>query len=1111
MKIAVIFLLIFTTQVKAELYGQRVTLNFQNQPIKAVFSEIQNQTGFDFLYNSNLLDKNRKVTVQAKNSSLDVVLTDLFRSLALDFEIDRTTVLVVKKQNTEELKKMQSYLFKGKVMSDKGTPIGGASIKIKQATDATTTNSQGYFSLKHNKPSAVLVITAIGFESQEVAIDSDKEHSITLKSTVSDLEEVVVVGFGTQKKISVVGAVQSVKPDDLKTTSSNLSTAFAGNIPGIIASQPSGEPGYDQANFYIRGISTFGSNRTALIVLDGVEINSTMLNNIPPESIESFSILKDATATALYGSRGANGVIIINTKSGRNTEKMLINVRLDNTVSMPTFVQKIADGVTYMENYNEAVKNSTPANQTYVPFYSQEKIDGTRNKLNPYIFPDNNWYDMLFKDFSMNQNFNFNLTGGTKKVDYFLNTSIFNENGIIKEPKEGNYDTGINNRKFLFQSNVSSDVTKSTRIGLKMNTQLWYNDRPQEDVTDLFYYTMRANPVRFPATLPAEEGDTFVRYGNNTSWDVGPIDLNPYALLSKGYGNRYYSYLTTVLNVDQDLGSLVKGLSAKFLTSFYNYTYSGTYRTFTPFYFKVNDNYTVNPDGTYNFTTESIGTPGSTYLTSSVGRAGHREYSVQGSVNYDRTFGRHEVNGMVVMHAKEQVKNTPEAEENDILPFRQQGLAGRLTYNYDTRYFTEVNFGYNGSENFISGKRYGFFPSAAVGYLISNEPYFKGLKNIINLLKIRASYGLSGNDALSSRFPYLTTVTMSNALNFYKGINFSSTSGPKVSIVGNEDATWEQAKKANIGLDVEIAKAFSLTIDYFNENRSGIFMQRLSLPTSVGLAGTTPYANIGKVKNNGVDFTVSYKRSYANQFSFSATGNFTYAHNEVVAKDEPRLLYPYTSVIGRPINTIYGLVSDKLFANQQDIDNSSTQEFSTYKPGDIKYKDLNGDNRINGNDITALGYPTIPEIIYGFNGALSYKKFDLSFLIQGANRVSLRMNNMHPFVDAGRFGFNITQYIADDHWSEENQNIDAAYPRLSSTWNVNNIQSSDFWVKDASYIRLKYAEMGFRFNKTIRMYVSGANLLSLHSFKYWDPEMGDGNGLKYPLQRTAKMGIQCQF
>ena len=545
--------------------------------------------------------------------------------------------------------------------SDGDTPLAGVVIHSKEnPKEIATTDANGEYKFSVSPTTETVVFEMMGYDTKEIKVaDTYLFTLVTMIVQANALEESVVVGFGTQKKESLVGAVQAVKPADLATSSSNLTTSFAGNIPGLIARQTSGEPGADGAAFYIRGISTFGANSSALIVLDGVEITSSMLNNIPTEAIESMSVLKDATATALYGSRGANGVLIVTTKEGRNSEKIAISASFDNTVSMPTIVQEVADGVQYMELYNEALYNvARQSGAAYVPFYSSEKIEGTRNHLDPYVYPNNDWYGMLFKDFAMNQRFNVSLRGGGKKVNYFLNASIYNENGIIKEPKDALLDVNLNNKKYMFQSNVTAQATKTTKVSMKLNMQLQYQDSPYESTSNLFYYTMRANPVRFPAVLPAEDGDTFVRYGNNDTWDTGSNDLNPYALLSRGYKEQYRSWMTASLNVDQNLNFITKGLSAKALVSFYNYSYAATNRYHIPAYYKIDpDSVTLNDDGTYTWTANSIGAEGTTYLESSVSASGYHEWSLQGQINYARKFGKHDVSADLVYHMKEKVNN----------------------------------------------------------------------------------------------------------------------------------------------------------------------------------------------------------------------------------------------------------------------------------------------------------------------------------------------------------------------------------------------------------------------------------------------------------------------
>ena len=1014
----------------------------------------------------------------------------------------------------EQAKKILNGIVIG---SDGDTPLTGVVIYSKEnPKEITTTDANGEYKFSVSPSTQTVVFEMMGYDTKEIKVaDTYLFTLVTMIVQANALEESIVVGFGTQKKESLVGAVQAVKPTDLATSSSNLTTSFAGNIPGLIARQTSGEPGEDGASFYIRGVATFGANKGAMIILDGVEITSTMLNNIPTEAIESMSVLKDATATALYGSRGANGVLIVTTKEGRNSEKISINVSFDNTVSMATKIQEVADGVQYMELYNEALYNGARASGAeYIPKYSQEKIEGTRLALDPYIFPNNNWYDTLFKDYAMNQRFNVSLRGGGKKVNYFLNASIYNENGILKEPKDALLDIDINNKKFMFQSNVTAQATKTTKVSMKLNMQIQYQDTPYESTSDLFYYTMRANPVQFPATLPAQEGDTFVRYGNNVSWDTGTHDLNPYALMSRGYKEQYRSWMTASLNVDQDLRFITKGLSAKALVSFYNYSYAATNRYHTPAYYKITpESVTLNADGTYSYDTEIIGDPGNTYLTSSVSASGYHEWSMQGQINYARKFGKNDVSADVVYHMKEKVNNATGSSEEALLPFRQQGLAGRVTYNYGGRYFAEANFGWNGSENFIEGKRFGLFPSAALGWTVSNEKFFLPLKKVVTNLKFRGSYGLVGNDAIgdSNRFPYITEVIM-DSRTYTFGQQFTAIGAGYIKTYGNENATWEVARKLNVGVDLELFDDLSIAVDWFHEYRKNIFMQRKSFASHGGVGDALPWANIGETANSGVDFSVNYNRVVNNEFQYTVRGTFTYAKSQVMAMDEPEYtdLTKSLSKIGKPIYSTQHLISEGLFTSQEEIDNSPKQDFGAYTVGDVKYKDINGDNIINSNDFVWSDIPYFPEIQYGFGGSIKYKKWDASLMFQGNGRYQIAVYGSEPFCDASHYGYGIVKFMADDHWSWDNNNKDAAYPRLTSTKSDNNTQRSTQYMHDASFLRLKSAEVGYNY-KFLRVYLSGNNLFYISKFKYFDPEKGSGSGLTYPLQRTVRLGFQFTF
>ncbi|UYQ91211.1 SusC/RagA family TonB-linked outer membrane protein [Chitinophaga horti] len=1097
---------------------KRVSITVGAVSLTEALEEIRKTSRLNFMYDPVLMATYKVQPQTFKDQLVADVLKELLKTTDLQYTSDNDGSILIKKNKTVAgpAGNSNGIQMQGTVTDSTGQALPGVTVMANGRSNiGAVTDANGKFSLLVPNDVKFVNMTMMGYYELQVAVRSNAANQpFVLRANNSALDEVVVVGYGTtQRKASIVGAVQTIKPEDLRATSANLTTSFAGKIAGMISVQRNGAPGADGANFWIRGVSTFGTNTSPLIVLDGVEIVSNMLNAIAPESIESFSILKDATATALYGSRGANGVLIITTKNGGNRESMNVNVRVQGGLSAPTRIQPIADGVKYMETYNEARSNNgQPA------YYSQEQIDGTRDKLNPYAFPYNDWYNILFKDHTFNQNANVSVTGGGKKVNYFLNAAFFNETGILKDQATGPYNSNVGLKRYMFQSNVSAAITPTTRIGVKMNTQLNYRQLPSVDVDDLFQYTMKINQVDFPALFPhallqgADPGITY--YGNAPGWDGGVTQINPLALVDRGYAQTYQSYLTTVFNVDQDLKFITQGLKARVLASFFNMAYSNQTRSKTPFY-KTLNGYTVDANGAYQLDVGDIGPAGTTYLTYGAGRDGEREYALQGSIEYGRQFGPkgvHDVNALLLYHHRQNDENGITATETEILPRREQGLAGRLTYGYGGRYLAEVNFGYNGSENFISGKRFGFFPSFALGWNVTNEPFFDPIKDKITYLKFRASWGKAGNDALNIRFPYLSTATTNAAIgNLYLGPNRTLPRGISLNAIGNPDATWEESKKTNVGIEVGLFNKLMLIADIFSEKRTGIFMQRRSIPNSAGYEGTTPYANIGAVTNRGVDASLEYNTKISSKLSISLRGAFTYAHNEVTARDEPALTYPYMSVLGHPINTVFGLVAEGLFADQADIDKSPRHTFTAaVKPGDIKYRDMNGDNVIDANDATAIGNPTTPEIVYGFGPSIQYDKFDFSFFFQGTGRVSINMNAHHPFTDGTNSGFNIAKWIADDHWSESNPNPNAAYPRLSHVINQNNVKSSSFWVYNGSFLRLKTLEAGYTY-KGFRAYVSGTNLLTFSKFKYWDPEQGSGNGLSYPLQRTYNLGLQYNF
>lgn len=1002
-------------------------------------------------------------------------------------------------------------IVNGLLTDQEGNPIIGATVRVKEGTNGVISDIDGRFSIKVSN-GQTLIFSFIGYETVERKVTSETQTiNLRMAEKMAELDDVVVVGFGKQKKESVVGAISSVKPESFIVPSSSISTALAGRLGGVIAVQRSGEPGSDGADFWIRGIGTNGANSTPLILLDGVEVSAADLNNVQPDDIQSFSILKDASATALYGVRGANGVMIITTKEGVTNEKMTIKARVENSVSFNSYSYDMVDGPTYMKMYNEALKNDDPYS---TPMYSEDKINGTIEGRDPYIYPNVNWKDAIFKGYTMNQRANVNISGGSKIASYYLSAGIYHDTGNFKDISGGSFNNNIDMKRYNFQANITAKVTKTTKVGLKLSTVVDDKNSPMVSASDTYSNIIKfTNPVNFPITFPKGTGptgeETHIMYGN-MEWG-GFLYKNPYADIARGYQSYFASTIISTGTLNQDLSMITKGLTARALFSFKNVNANNITHSLTPYYYQISS---VNDDGTYNLM--SIGNPGTDYLGVGKSNSGSRNIYLEAAIDYKRTFGKHDVSAML-LYNQSQYDNAFPGNFFATLPNRNAGLAGRFTYNYDRRYHAEFNFGYNGTENFHESNRWGFFPSIALGYTVSNEKFFEPLTDVISSFKIRGSYGLVGNDAVGGdRFPYLTEITIGNGSKYvhgellnvgYSGINFTRN--------GNKDAKWEIGYKGNIGVDIDLFNALSITVDYFNERRTGIFKKPQTVPTELGYGSAIPFFNLGEVKNSGIDASFNFNKAFSKDLIVNLMGNFVYAHNEVVKDEYPELIYPNLSRIGYPVHTIFGQTADGLFSSQEEIDNHPKQNYGPGpKPGDIKYVDMTNHidnaNVIDNNDLHPIGDPTVPEITYGFGGTLRYKKFDFGIFFQGVAKTSFIMaaTAQAPF---GRYNANVAKWIAEDYWSEEtNPNPNAGYPRLSAVGNQNNQVNSTYWLRDGSFLKLKNAEIGYT-TKYFRIYLNGNNLLTFSKFDLWDPEMGANGYYKYPTQRVFNLGIQFNF
>lgn len=977
-----------------------------------------------------------------------------------------------------------------------GSPLIGVNIKLKGTTTGVISDIDGNYSIEVDSRKSILIFSYIGYKTREVPVEDLGVINVKLTSDNELLDEVVIVGSGTQKKVSVTGAISSVKGAALKAPSSSLTSSLAGRLAGVMVNTTSGEPG-SASEFYIRGISTFGGRKTPLILLDDVEISSTDLNNIPAETIESFSILKDASATAIYGSRGANGVMLVTTKSGQENTKTQINVTVENSFQSMMNFPKFVDGATWMELYNEGQRNRGATSL----MYSQERIDNTRNKVNPYVYPDVNWRDLLFKDMAMSQRANVNLQGGGSRVSYYMSLNVNHDSGLLDSPQIYSFNNNINNLSYNFQNNLQVKVTPTTKIRLNMNAQIQNRKGPNYKTQDLFIMTHTANPIFFPATLPAQKGDKHMRFGNAILSNA-TLRTNPYAHMASSFKQVDENMMHTTMRIDQTLDFVTKGLSANALIHLKNTSSQAFTRSIEPYYYRI----TKWTPGTDQYDMERLGTSGTEYIyTSDISRYTERTITMQFQLDYKRQFGMHNVGGML-MYMQRDFKR-------DVLPNRNQGFSGRFTYDYGQRYLAEFNFGYNGTERLARADRFEFFPAMSLGWVISNEAFFEPLRDKVDNLKVRASFGEVGSDDLDypTNFVYIDQVSL-DKIGWTTGDNFNTYKvGPQLERYAVQNACWERSQKLDVGIDITLFRNWNIIFDYFHEKRYNILMMRAAWPNMIGFSNALPYSPIGEMSNQGYEVSTSYSTQIGKNLTIDFRGNFTYTKNKYVYIDEIWHEYPWQIKTGRPLSYQYGYVAEGLFGSQEEIDNHAKQELgSTPMPGDIKYRDLNGDGVINSYDqafISELGKD--PRIQYGFGVNLTYKKWDLGVFFNGSAMRKINMNKdggVHPF---GAESHNVFQYVAENRWTEENQNPHAQYPRLGITNSEtdNNRQNSTYWLRNGNFLRFKQLEVGYTF-KYGRVYLTGDNIAVFSPFKEWDPEL---EWYKYPLQRTFNIGLQLNF
>jgi TonB-linked SusC/RagA family outer membrane protein len=1027
-------------------------------------------------------------------------------------------------------------------VSDSSGALPGVSVSVKTAPSiGTTTDLNGKYILSVPDDNVVQVFSMIGFDNQEIPIKGKEVINVLMKRASNSLNDVVVVAFGKQKKRDIIGSVTTISPEELKVPSSNLTTALAGRLAGVIAYQTNGEPGQDNAQFFIRGVTTFGYKTSPLILIDGVEYTATDLARLQPDDIASFSIMKDATSSALYGARGANGVILVTTKEGKQG-KAKVNIRLENSISRPTQKIELADPVTYLKLHQESVLTRNPL--APLP-YSQSKIDNTELGINPYMFPAVDWMGMLFKDQATNRRGNFSVSGGGQIVNYFLAGSFSQDNGILKVDKRNNFNNNIDLKTYNLRSNVGLKVTRTTDVMVRLYGTFDDYNGPIDGGSGLYKKVMRTSPVLYPAYYPVDEEHQFVNHIMFGNFERGNY-LNPYADMVSGYKDHNKSLMSAQFEIKQDLSFITQGLSARAFTNINRSSFFEVSRNYNPFYYSAGsyDKYAntyrltvLNPDPVKD--EKAVPQGGTDYLGAP--KAGDKtitsNFYFEGATNYSRTFGRHGFSGLLVVTARSK-QNGETKTLQESLPYRNMGVSGRATYSFDSRYYAEFNFGYNGSERFYKTERYGFFPSVGMAWYVSNEKFFERYKSAISKLKLRATYGLVGNDEIGSaedRFYYLSDVNLSNTSN---NPSFGTDGGYTRNTIAinryeNPNITWETSRKANYAMELSLFGKWEIIAEYYTEKRYNILMGRTYIPYTLGLQvnldDKPPKANIGEASASGVDISVDYFQNFGKNLLLQARGNFTYARSRLDKNESLQYgddMY-YLNKVGYPIKQEWGYIAERLFVDDEEVRNSPQQTFGPYMGGDIKFRDVNGDGVIDKLDMVPLGFPTTPEITYGFGVSAKYKGFDASTFFQGTARRSfwIDVEATSPFVSYRYKKDELENYnlqnqllkaFADDHWSEENRNLYALWPRLSSSLNNNNSQQSTWFMRSGAFLRLKQVELGYTLPKkytqkihidNIRVYANGTNLVNFSQFKLWDIELA-GNGLNYPIQKVINFGMQ---
>lgn len=1099
--------------LSAHSQSANFSINLQNITIEQLFNKIESESNYSFFYKDSDINLKEKVSVNASNTNINEVLEQAFKGKNISYVINGNHIILQaykpKEASTMSLQQnvAPKHLVTGNVLDKDGIPLIGVTVTVKGTSTRAITDMDGFFSISAS-PEQTLVFTYVGFRVNEVQVTDKKQLVIVMEEDLLTLDEVVVVGYGVQRKITLTGSVATIKTKEIKQSAvSNLSNALVGRLPGLLARQSKGEVGGDGSTIRLRGTATYGSNKDPLVMIDGVSRGG--FEFIDPNEIESITILKDASATAVYGVRGANGVILVTTKRGEAASKPRVTVNVEQAFLSPMRMLEYLNAPDYFRVYRRGLINDgqIQAAQTYTDeFISQYDRKANNPSDYKYLYPDTDWTDELLKDLAYRTTANANITGGTERARYFVSGSFLTESGIYNRTNEAKgYNPQARESRINFRSNVDIKLSSWLSTDVNLATIIRKRNYPATSGNDIFALIRRTPSYDYAITNP----DGSIGAGQSG-------DANPYGkLVHSGYQKINNSYLQTTIGLNANLDFILKGLSAKVRFS-YDAQNNGGYTRSKGF-----STYKYNADGSY--TLRSQGDDFLSYATSS--DYWDMTLSPEVYLMYNNKFAEdHSFSAMGVYRSSSMSKRSTNDDKSlaaiGALPFREQGIVGRVTYGYKDKYFAEFNFGYNGSENFSKGKRFGFFPSGSISWVLNNENFMAGSKSWLEMLKVRGSVGQVGNQG-NTRFAYQSRWSFDTGSYTFGDQNQNKMITAGELAVGNNDVTWETATKYDIGVDFMVNKGvFAFTGDIFYEHRTGIFQS--TSPVTSALMGYVvfPNENVGIVDNKGFEVEVSHVNNISKDLTYELKASYTYTSNKIKKYMEaPQPTRPWLERTGKGINEIKTYQTSGLFQNWDEISGwaSQNQFAANIQPGDIRYVDLDNDMLITSYDQAYIGKNSEADQILGFSAQFRYKGFDIAALFQGAFGRHLFINGYSLFGN----NYEMRQIFADfdnNYWTTENP--DAIYPRAMSEKNTNNTQQSTFWLKSGDYVRLKNLEIGYTIPQKIskkwamnqlRIYANGNNLITWDKLDgLFDPEEDNGSP-KYPLMRTFNVGLSITF